>query len=749
MPITRFAAAAAFLALAATPVAVSAEETQPMTSVAAPKLSFDRVFASPSLNGPAPRLARLSPDGRWLAVLRNRPDDRERYDLWGYDRESGEWRMLVDSLKLGSGAELSEAEKMQRERARIGSLKGIVSYSWNSDGQSLLVPLDGDLFLARLDGSVERLTTGGAGPLNPELSPKGSFVSYVRDNGLHVGKPGEAMRRITPAEGELVHWGEAEFVAQEEMDRRTGAWWSPSERRIAVERYDEAPVGVVTRAAIGARGTKTFQQRYPAAGEANAAVSLWLMDPDGADRVEVDLGPDRDVYLARVDWAPDGETLYVQRINRAQDRLDMLAVDPATGASRLMFSETSANGHWINLTDGYRFLKDGSLIWRSERDGFGHLYRFVDGGWSQLTKGDWVVTKLVGVDEASGRLFFTATRDDVTAPQVYALDYRDPGDPERLTDPAFTNDATMDNRGKTLLVGRSSDTQPPQVYLADAAGNRLEWIEENALDAHHAYAPFLAGHREAEFGTLPGPDGTTLHWKMVKPEMAPGKRYPVFFSHYGGPHHQDVFRKWGGALVQAIVDRGYIWFEIDNRGSANRGVAFEKAIYRAMGSAEVADQKAGAKYLRTLEFVDPAKIAIFGWSYGGYMTLKQLQADPGLYAAGIAVAPVTRWELYDTFYTERYMGSPKTDAAAYERSNALKDTGAISDPLLLIHGMSDDNVVFDNSSELVAKMQAEGVPFEMMLYPGQTHSIGGPKISPHLYETIFAFLDRHGVTPPE
>ena len=254
---------------------------------------------------------------------------------------------------------------------------------------------------------------------------------------------------------------------------------------------------------------------------------------------------------------------------------------------------------------------------------------------------------------------------------------------------------------------------------------------------------------ECSCPTIEGPDGTTLHWEMVTPDMEPGKRYPVFFSHYGGPHHQDVYRNWGGALVQAIVDKGYIWFEIDNRGSDNRGVEFEKAIYRAMGGVEVADQKAGAEYLKSLPFVDSGKIATFGWSYGGYMTLKQLQADPGLYAAGIAVASVTRWELYDTFYTERYMGDPTRDAAAYRKANALEDAGKITDPLLLIHGMADDNVVFENTSELVGKLQAEAVPFEMMLYPGYTHSISGPKISTHLYETIFRFLESHGVTPPE
>ena len=718
-------------------------------------LTLERVFASPSLNGPVPRGVKLSPDGRYLTVLRGRADDRERYDLWGFDRKSGKWSMLVDSLKLGSGKELSEAEKMQRERQRIGDLKGIVSYDWAADGKRILVPLDGDLFLAGLDGSVRKLTNSQADELNPALSPRGGYVSFVRDRRLWAGKLGDEAAPVTPEDtSETVHWGEAEFVAQEEMARFTGYWWAPDDSRIAVERFDDAPVGVVTRAAIGADGTKTFEQRYPVAGSPNALVSLYVMKPDGSGRVEVDLGPDKDIYLARVNWAPDGKTLYVQRENRAQTRLDLLSVDPASGKAQVLFSESAAANSWINLTDNYRMLKDGSMVWWSERDGFGHLYRYrphnyPESQWQQLTKGPWVVSKLVGVDEAKGKLFFLGTRDDPLAMQLYALDLAHPDKVQALGEAGWNHDASMDKGGQTLLVTRSSPAQPPQVYLADTSGKRIAWVEENRLDAQHPYAPYLASHRAPKFGVIKAADGTELHWKMILPEMQPGKRYPVFFQHYGGPHVQTVNRAWAGALEQAVVGQGYIFFEIDNRGSANRGVSFESAIYRAMGSVEVADQKAGAQYLKTLPYVDPAKIATYGWSYGGYMSVKMLEADQGLYAAAIAGAPVTRWELYDTHYTERYMGTPQADGAAYARSSALPDAGKIKDPLLIIHGMADDNVVFENSSALIARLQGEAVPFEMMLYPGFTHRVSGPKVGRHLWETIFAFLERHGVTPPK
>jgi len=740
-----FAALFAATCLGALPV--HAEEvpvTDPSAQAQLRPLDFERVFASPSLNGAVPRGVKLSPDGRWLTVLRARTDDRERYDLWGYDRTSGKWTMLVDSLKLGTGKQLSEAEKMQRERQRIGDLKGIVSYDWAADGKAILVPLDGDLFLAGLDGKVSRLTDSSGDELNPALSPRGGYVSFVRDRRLWTGKVGAEARPVTPEEAaETVHWGEAEFVAQEEMARFTGYWWAPDDSRIAVQRFDDAPVGIVTRTAIGAESTRTFQQRYPVAGSANSLVSLWVMNPDGSGKVEVDLGPDKDIYLARVNWAPDGKTLYVQRQNRAQTRLDMLAIDPATGKGRVLFSETAAPNSWVSLSSDYRFLKDGSLIWWSERDGYGHLWHLKAGKWKQLTKGSWVVTGLAGVDEKAGRVYFTATKNDVLATNVYALNLAKPGQIERLGEPGFVHAASMDKAGQTLLVTRSSPSQPPQVYVADGKGQRLAWVEENRIETGHPYAPYMAAHREPVFGTINAADGTELHWRMITPVMVPGKRYPVFFDHYGGPTAQTVTRGWGGGLEQAIVARGFIYFKIDNRGSENRGVAFASTLYRAMGSVEVADQKAGALFLKGLPYVDGSRIATYGWSYGGYMTIKMLQADPGLYAAGIAGAPVTKWELYDTHYTERYLGDPNREPGVYAKSNALDDAGKIRDPLLLVHGMADDNVVFENSSMLISRMQAQAVPFEMMLYPGYTHRVSGPKVGLHLWNAIFAFLARH------
>jgi dipeptidyl-peptidase-4 len=675
-------------------------------------------------------------------MLRPRTEDRVRFDLWAMDTGTGQLRMLIDSTKIGGG-EISEAEKMRRERARVGGSKGIVEYEWAPDGRSVLAPVDGDLYLADVStGAIRRLTNTPQTEIDSHVSEGGRYVSFVRDQNLvAIDLTSGAERPLTTEGKDTVTCGTAEFVAQEEMDRRTGTWWAPGDARVAVECYDESKVQVVTRAAIGANGTKTYDQRYPAAGTPNVIVTLWVIDPRTGRRVKVDLGADADIYLARVNWSKDGRTLFVQRESRDQKRLDLLAVDPATGAGRVLFTEAAKT--WINLNDDFRALRVGSLIWGSERTGFHHLYRWVHGQWIPITSGDWVMTGLVGVDEANHRLFFTGNRDGVLEQHVYSVDYLNPGEPRRLTERSFWNSGEMDKNGTRLIVSRSSPDQPPQVYLADQSGKRLAWVEQNKLDASHPYAPYLAAHRPIKFGTLKAADGTTLYWEMITPPLKAGRKYPVLFQHYGGPGTgQQVTRAWASPLRQYWVSKGWVYFQIDNRGSYNRGKAFEDQIYHAMGTVEVQDQATAARWLQKQPFVDPKKIAINGWSYGGYMTLKMLATAPkGLYSAGVAGAPVTKWELYDTHYTERYLGNPATDPRPYQTSDALADALKIKEPFLLLHGMSDDNVVFQNSSMLANELQEADRPFDMMFYVGQTHGIAGEGRQTHVQKTIERFLD--------
>lgn len=741
--------ALAFLSLTGVLMMSSPLAARPQTPpMPAPKpLTLERIFSSPDLAGPQPRGLRISPDGRLVTLLKNRRDDRDRYDLWAIDGATGEERMLVDSLKLGTGAELSEAEKMQRERARIGGTRGIVAYDWTADGKRVLVPLDGDLYLAPTDGDPMRLTNTPEGELNPTVSPKGRYLSFVRGGNLFVidiATRGE--QQLTADASDTTSWGVAEFVAQEEMDRQTGHWWSPDDALIAVARVDESGVRIVNRAAIGAEGTRIYPQRYPLAGTPNARVELHVMDPAGQRRVKADLGNDPDIYLARVDWSKDGKTLYVQRESRDQKRLDLLAVDPATGAAKVVLTETAKT--WLNLHNNFRALADGSFLWWSERSGHGHLYRVIRGQWTPITSGPWQVREVIGVDEKRGLVWFSGNRETPLEQHVYSAPLSGRGETKLLTERGWWNTGVMDGAANRIIVSRSNQDQPTQVYLADREGKRVRWLSENRIDADHPYAPYIAGHADTTFGTLEAKDGSVLHYKLLTPKLEPGTRYPVFMIHYGGPGAgRQVTRSWGGAVSDYLVQQGWIVFAIDNRGTPDRGKAFEDHLYHAMGTVEVEDQLAGVEWLKSQGFVDPARIATYGWSYGGYLTLKLLQKAPGVFAAGIAGAPVTKWELYDTHYTERYLGDPKAKRSAYPSADAMAEAGKISDPLLLMHGMADDNVVLEHSTAFMTAMQEQARPFDLMLYPGQTHRFAGEGPNVHSWRMIEGFLARNGVKP--
>ena len=370
-------------------------------------LTLERIMGSPALSGPVPRGLALSPDGTLATLLEARVDDRDRYDLWALDTATGIKRMLVDSTKFGGG-EISEEEKMRRERARVGGTRGVISYAWAPDSKSILVPLDGDLYLATVaDGAVRRVTDTPQTELDARISPRGTTVSFVRDQNLFLHDIATgAERALTTNGGEAVSWGSAEFVAQEEMDRREGHWWSPDDSRLVVAKVDESDVQLVPRGRIGAAGTRVFEQRYPRAGTPNARVELFVFEADapaGTAPVKLDLGADPDIYVARVDWTPDSKAILVQRQSRDQQRLDLLRFDPATGAPRPELTETSPT--WVNLSDDLRILRDGRLLWTSERDGFRHLFLARESDLEQVTSGPWGIEKVVGVDDIEGKVF--------------------------------------------------------------------------------------------------------------------------------------------------------------------------------------------------------------------------------------------------------------------------------------------------------------------------------------------------------
>lgn len=713
----------------------------------AENLTIDRLVASPSLSGAAPRGVHFSPDGRMVAYLERAESDASRRDLWAYDLATGKAVMLLDSAEFVAAPE-SEAERARRERQRIAET-GVTEYVWDQQGKAVLVPKSGDIWLKPLDGPVRRMTSTEAPETDPKFSPDGRRIAYVRDGNLYVMDIASGVEKpITRDGGGTVRNGEAEFVAQEEMGRQTGYWWSRDGSHIAFARIDERAVPLVNRYDYGPDGVMVVPQRYPFAGGANVAVRLLVaaVEGDGAP-VEIDLGTEADIYLARVAWKPDGG-LAVQRMSRDQKRLDLLFADAATGRTRVALSETAAT--WVDLHDDLRFLKDGRFIWSSEASGYRHLYLHdVDGQrLYPLTSGEWPVDDLAGLDEEAGFILFNGFRDGPTERHVYRvrLDGSDAATPERISREEGWHGAVVAEKGGAWLDSFSSAIQPPQLSLRAPDGALRHWLQENRLDKDHPYFPYLDAHIAPEFGTLKAEDGTDLQWAMLKPKgVDAAHKAPAIVYTYGGPTAQVVKKQWGGRtqlFLQVLAQSGYVVFMVDNRGTPARGKAFLDKIHNAFGTVENDDQAAGAAYLKRLDFVDGERIGIYGHSYGGYNTLMALIRHPEMFAAGVSAAPVTDWRLYDTHYTERFIGKPDGAGGIYEKADATKLAARLTRPLLLIHGMADDNVFLDNSVRMAAALQHERKPFDMMFYPGERHGFYDPDMAAHYLLQAKDFFDR-------
>ncbi len=828
----------ALLALAATACASQpslSEEPIMAEQPAAPELTLERLYASPSLSGPSPRGVKFSPDGTRVTFLKAREDDQNRFDLWQFDVATGAQSMLVDSTLLEpEEVELSEEEKALRERKRIAGSRGIVSYDWGT-ADTILVPLGGDLHLVALGENgpeVCQLTETDAFEYDARVSPDGSRVSFVRDGAVYAIELATGKEtRLTPlAEPEkAISYGVAEFVAQEEMSRYTGYWWSADGNYVAYTRVDESTVDIIPRFDIAAEEVTVIEQRYPRAGRPNAVVDLFVRDMETGAVHEVtwrreDWGPATDQYLARVNWA--GSALVVQVVNREQTEIRATQHWPETLFAREAFYDEEQE-NWVNLNSDFKVLasepgnihRQGeiTLLTSMENEGYRNIVEVSPDGLRPVVMlDDWAVDSLLGLDREKGLIFFTGYKDTPLERHLYAvplpMSAKELGErgleqlpdspcidlepqsarlmkscpvPARLTEAGKSWSVTMSPDGKSFVGTSSSPTQPSQTGLyrflseeekwdafAEAGGGAqssdthpcedlapgsaalqvycgsqtqlIAWIEENALDERHPYFPYLAEHTVPEYGTLKAEDGKTLYYSIqTPPDFDPVKQYPVIIEVYGGPHAQTVTRNWERMSDQYLTREGYIVFRLDNRGSSNRGKAFEDVIYRRTGGPEVRDQLVGVDWLKAQPFVDPDRIAIQGWSYGGYMTLMTiLQAPEGTFAAAVSGAPVTDWSLYDTFYTERYMDTPQDNAEGYEASSVFPYVDNLTTPLLLIHGMADDNVTFDNSTRLMAALQEAGKPFELMTYPGQRHGIRGEALQIHLMKTRMAFLNR-------
>jgi len=712
-------------------------------------LTAEIINSSPSLSGPTLSKPKISPNGKMVTVLQGRADDDSQQDLWAYDLQTGKGRVLVSSTDLlGAPEVLSAEEKNRRERAReYGS--GIVSYSWDKKSEQILFPLGGDVFVYNLASSKATQVTDTDGfETDARISGSGKFVTYVRGNELYISDlTSGAERRLSYGATDLVRNATASFVVQEELARATGYWLSPTEQHIAYSQIDESPIAVEHRIEYGADGIENVAQRYPFAGTDNARVRLAIKPLRGGDTVWADIGDDTDIYLARVYWSKNGRHLYAGILSRDHKSLKMLTIDPATGTSRLVFEETSKT--WINVRGDFQALEDGGFLWSSERSGFWHVYRYGQMGKPpvQITKGEWPVSKVNCVDEAGQKIYFSGWQDSALEQHIFSVDF-DGTNMKKISEGAGVHYASFASNCAAYIGTFSNKTTPPQTRVHSNDGAPLIWLNENKLDENHAYAPYIDSHVAPEFGQLKASDGTMMDYMLYKPDgLKPGERRPAVTIVYGGPGVKRVTNEWNSKifLAQLLVDNGFVVFQMDNRGAAAQGKAFEDHLYRAMGKAEVVDQSVGAEFLKGLSFVDPDKMGVYGWSYGGYMTLHML-AQTDLYKAGVSGAPVTDWALYDTAYTERYLGDPRTDnvnytKGSYETASVFAHIDGLTEPFLLIHGMADDNVVFRHSVKLMNEMQSRARHnMRVMTYPGEKHGFRSPANAAHRDQEVVDFF---------
>ena len=718
-------------------------------TVQAKPLSLERIFDDPSLSGKSPVQLKFSPDGSRVTYLQGKTDDYNRYDLWEYNLEDNTNRVLVDSAELFSGPEnLSDEEKARRERQRIFG-KGILEYTWSTDGKALLFPLNGDLYYYDLaSAKSKKLTNTVAFETDARFSPKGNYVSFIREQNLYALALNSGKEiQLSQDGGGVIKNGMAEFVAQEEMSRMTGYWWSGDETKIAYTRVDESPVKEAIRNEIYADEVKLFNQRYPFTGTDNVKIQLGVVKLNNQHVDWIDLGKDEDIYIARAKWLKDSKTLSYQWQNRSQQTLELRFYDSESKKQKVALTENSDT--WINLHFDLVFLKDKKhFVWASERDGFKHLYLYRTNGQlvRQITSGDWAVDSLKGIDEKKGIVYFAGRKDTPLESHLYSAPLFKKGDSKRITEEGQYHNVVLAKDNKTFIDTSSSVNKPKSAALRKVNGEFITWLEENKLDNSHPLTPYLSNLATPEYGTLKADDGQIMHYRLFKPtNMSAGKKHPVIVNVYGGPHAQRVTNSWRSKNLyfQYMAQQGYVIFQLDNRGSYNRGKKFEDAIYKNLGDVEVSDQIKGVEFLRTLDYVDAKRIGIYGHSYGGYMALMTMFKAGDYFTAGVSGAPVTDWALYDTHYTERYLGHPDTNAKGYEASAVFPYTDGLKGPLMIYHGMADDNVLFTHATKLFKQLQDSEKQFEMMTYPGSKHSLRGKQVQTHLHQTITNFFNRH------
>jgi dipeptidyl-peptidase-4 len=702
-------------------------------------LTVERIYAQPSLSGRLTRGLAWTSDGKRLSYFETKGSGKEaKTELWTMEAASGERRLLVAADKLET---ILPADTSKPTQATGLGRRAPSQYQWAPDGAGILFERPTALAWLDMKSQTGRtLVSGKAGIADPKISPDGRFVSFVRDHNLWLVNLADGKERaITQGGTEEIRKGELDWVYPEELDIKTAYWWAPDSSAIAYLEMDEREVSQYPLVDFSSPSGEAEMERYPVAGGANPNVHVFVASLNGGAPRAMDAGAETDIYIPRVNWLTDSKRLAIQRLNRAQAELDLLIADTATGSSRVALTENDPN--WINLSDDLYFLKDGKqFLWSSERGGYRHLYLYDVGGkqLAQLTKGDWEVAAVDGVDEAKGLVYFTATEESPLERQLYRVALDGSGF-ARVTKEEGTHAVVLAPNASAFIDTFSNTGAPQRQDLYRADGSHIAAINENkaAELADYHLSP-------VEFVTVKTHDGVQLNASIIRPpEFNPQKKYPVLVYTYGGPHAQVVRNAWGGATFlwhELMTQKGYIIFSVDNRGSAGRGHAFETPLHFRLGAQELSDQRDGVQYLKALPYVDANRIGIWGWSYGGHMTLHAMFEAGDDFKVGFAGGPVTDWRYYDSIYTERYLGLPQKNEKGYHDSSSVKYAAQLKGRLMIAHGTDDDNVHFANTLSVINDLIEAGKYVEVLAFPGRGHGVSDPPARRVLMQRVTQFF---------
>jgi dipeptidyl-peptidase-4 len=674
-------------------------------------------------------------DGRSWSYLKM-DSASKKMCIYRVDAKSGEEEMIVNTASIA---------------VNEGSFR-FVDYDWSPDGHSVLFTISqhgvwrrstvGTYAVYRMEtGKLIPVPKHGDGVRTPKISPDGRWVGYVAQDNIWVMDldSGHEIQLSNDA-AEHVFNGRFGWVYEEEFEIADGWMWSPDSKRIAYWQENENSVPEYKMTNWMPLHLDFEALRYPKPGDPNPVMRIGVVSLESSRTVWMDIGRDTDQYIPRIYWTNDPWRLAILRMNRLQNRLDLLFAEATTGESRVIITDTSKTG-WIEIADNIRFVEGRNrFLWISERDGWNQVYLYdYDGNLiNRVTDGRYDVTEISCVDGAR-RLYYISTEVSPLERHLFSVDL-DGENKVQLTRDGGYHSINMNPAGDYYIDTYSSLRCPTIVRLCNYNGEELRVLAkaDPAKFEQYKWMP-------REITSFRTADGLELYCSIIKPaDFDPAKKYPVFMDVYGGPGYQNVVDRWPSAMHEWAANEGFVTVQIDNRGGSARGTDFKHRVYKQLGKWEVSDYVECARFLATLPYIEKDKIGIWGWSYGGYVSALSMLLGDGTFKAGVAIAPVTDWRFYDSIYAERFMQRPQDNEAGYKFGSCVDNASKLKGNLLVIHGGLDDNVHLQNTMKFVDKLEQNGLQFDMRIYPNGNHGVAnGMKSTLGLFEYYMKFMKEH------